>query len=202
MNRNEKSRIALRYWLLGAGYVKAVEAMTFAEEYHTGTRRDGVTPEFAHQVSIAHYVRTLAPHLRTPEDALAVAFLHDVREDYDVEYGVIEERFGPAVAKSVDAVTKEFKGERRDPAEVFAAIAADANASIVKLSDRINNHQSMVYVFSKQKVDAYTAETREYFLPMLKSARRRFADQEPAYENAKLVLESQLEFVGLLQARR
>ena len=33
-----KQRAALRYWLLGAGYTLASEALEFAERYHQGVR--------------------------------------------------------------------------------------------------------------------------------------------------------------------
>ncbi len=59
-----KSCIALRYWLLGRQWHLASEALEFAQAYHTGTRKDGVTPEMAHQVHVAHYQRTLAAALR------------------------------------------------------------------------------------------------------------------------------------------
>jgi (p)ppGpp synthase/HD superfamily hydrolase len=105
-----KQRAALRYWLLGAGYTLASEALEFAERYHQGVRKDGTTPELAHQIAIASYVRTLRGHLRYPEETLAVCLLHDVREDYDVADRVIRGTFGDIVADSVDAMTKVFCG--------------------------------------------------------------------------------------------
>lgn len=190
--RYAKQRIALRYWLAGAGYHLAAEALAFAEAHHRGTRKDGVTPELSHQVAIVSYLRTLVPHLAQPEWTLAVGLLHDVREDYEVADAEISSRFGPEVARAVDAMTKCFAGVARPEAEVFAAIGADPMASVAKAADRIHNQHTMVGVFSPEKVASYVAETRQWFLPMLKTARRRFPRQEAAYENAKLVLESQL----------
>lgn len=198
MDRYVKQRIAIRYWLAGAGFNTALEAMTFAEGFHQGTRKDGVTPEFAHQVAIAGYVRTLAPHLEFPEDTLTAVFLHDVREDYHISDVEIVTRFGARVAEAVDAMTKEFAGRRRDPRSVFDAIAASPVASVAKGADRINNQSSMVGVFSRDKMASYVAETREFFFPMLKEARRMFPRQEAAYENIKLVLENQVALVDEL----
>lgn len=198
MVRYERQRIALRYWLLGAQYFTALDALDFAGDYHRGTRKDGVTPEFSHQIAIAHYVRTLVPHLDHPEEAIAAAVLHDVCEDYDVEHAVLEARFGPIVAAAVRAMTKEHKGVRFDEGTVFAAIAADAVASVVKAADRIHNQSTMVGVFSPAKVASYVEETTTWFFPMLKAARRRFPRQEGAYENAKLVLESQVQLLAHL----
>ena len=186
-----KQRIALRYWLSGAGYWLALDAFEFAADHHRGTRKDGTTPEFAHQIAIASYLRTLQGSLLYPEETLAVAMLHDVREDYDIEAAVIEDRFGLIVASGVDAMTKEFKGIKRDPHAVFAAIAADPVASVVKPADRIHNQSSLLGVFSPEKARSYVAETREFFFPLVRTARRRFPRQEPAYENEKLMLEAQ-----------
>ena len=200
MADDAKQKIALRYWLLGAGFYKAAEALEFAASYHVGTRKDGVTPEFAHQIQIACHVRTLLPSLRHGEEAICVALLHDVREDYDVEDTVIRATWGNLVADSVDAMTKEFRGVRRDDVTLFARMAVDPVASVVKPADRIHNQHTMVGVFTPSKMAEYVAETRELFLPMLKAAKRNFPDQEPVYENHKLVLSTQLNLLEALLA--
>lgn len=193
-----KRQIALRYWLLGKQYYGAVEAMEYAASFHRGVRKDGVTPEFSHQVAIVSQLRTLDSALRYPQEVFTAGFLHDVREDYGVSDAEIVHRFGGQVASAVDALTKEFRGEKREPASVFDAIGNDPIASVVKLADRVHNHQSMVGVFSEAKMRAYLGETRTYFFPMIRRARRRFPDQEPVYENLKLVLVSQVELIEVM----
>lgn len=190
-----KQKIALRYWLLGAGYHRAATALEFAESYHVGVRKDGVTPEFAHQIQIASHVRTLLATMRHPEEALCVALLHDVREDYDVADDTIRHHFGDVVADGVDAMTKTFRGVRRDDPTLFARMAECPVASVVKPADRIHNQSTMVGVFTPQKMADYVAETNDLFLPMLKAAKRNFPDQEPVYENHKLMLTGQLSFL-------
>lgn len=200
MTNYGKQRLALRYWLLGRGFTQASRAMDFAEAYHCGTRKDGVTAEFAHQVEIVSYLRSLLPHLLHGEETLVAAFLHDVREDYDVSDEEIRSLFGPRVADAVDAVTKTFRGVRRDDVALFERIATDPIASILKPADRGHNQNTMVGVFSPEKMSAYIAETEELFLPMIRRARRTFPEQEPAYENAKLVLVSQMNLVRAITA--
>lgn len=187
-----KAHIALRYWMLGRDWHLAGSALDFAERHHTGTRKDGVTPEIAHQIQVAHYLRNLHELLMFPEESIATAFLHDVREDYDVADEEIRERFGSRVADAVDAMTKTFRGVDREPQAVFDRISADPIASVVKASDRIHNQHTAFGVFSAQKIDEYVGETETYFLPMLKAARVRFTRQEPVYENTKFVLKSQM----------
>jgi hypothetical protein len=73
-------------------------------------------------------------------------------------------------------------------------------ATVVKGSDRINNQSTMVGVFTPKKQMEYVRECEEHILPMLKSARRKFPDQEPAYENMKLVLTTQIAMVRAIHA--
>ncbi|MCE6958063.1 HD domain-containing protein [Cereibacter sphaeroides] len=195
-----KREISLRYWLQGKGFHMALEAMDFAKGFHTGLRRDGVTPEFDHQVSIGHYVRTLESSLIFAEQTFATIFLHDVREDFDVPDAEIRNRFGDRVADAVDAMTKTFRGVKRPAAEVFQRIGDDPRASVAKGADRGHNHRSMVGVFSLEKQVEYLAETKEFFLPMLKRARRAFPRQEPAYENIKHVLTGEIELIEAIHA--
>jgi (p)ppGpp synthase/HD superfamily hydrolase len=187
-----KSRIAIRYWLLGRGHLMAVRAMDLAAGYHIGVRKDKVTPEFAHQVAIVNYLRTLEPSLRHPDATFAVGFLHDVPEDYHLSLEVVGAEFTPQIRESVWRLTKVFGGTKKDPVAYFDAIAEDPIASIVKGGDRVHNQQSMPGVFSETKQREYITESQDFIIPMLKVARRRFPDQEPAYENLKHLLRSQI----------
>lgn len=186
-----KERIALRHWLLGREYYKAAEAMTYAEGFHDGLRKDGVTPEFNHQIRIALYVMTLTPHLMHPEATLTTVFLHDVCEDYDVEFSEITRRFGQQVGDATHAMTKIHKGIKRSAEEVKAEQQACPIASIVKGADRIHNQSTMAGVFGAEKIREYLTETEEFILPMLKVARRAFPSQDGAYQNARVVLNTQ-----------
>ncbi len=195
MQEFSKREISLRYWLQGAGYFDALQALEMAHEYHAGVRKDGVTPELDHQICIAHYLRTLHTGLQYPEATLVVALLHDVREDYGVSHAQIEQQFGSQVAHAVNALTKKFKGHTRDAHDLFQHMAQDPIASVVKGADRIHNLNSMMGVFSSTKQQAYVQEAEEFFFPMLKQARRLHPKQEPVYENLKLVLRSQVHLI-------
>jgi (p)ppGpp synthase/HD superfamily hydrolase len=192
MDDHLKDRTALRFWFYGRDYQRAARAMAVAERFHRGTRKDGVTPEFSHQVQIALYLRTLEGALLHPEETFAIAMLHDVREDYDLADDEIRSEFGDFVADGVDAMTKVFRGQRREATQVFQRIGDHAGASVAKLADRLHNQSGMLGVFSPAKMTRYMDETEHHFLPMLRRARRNFPAQEPAYENAKLMLTSQL----------
>jgi len=192
-----KQFIAMRYWLLGRNYFLALDALEYAAKHHTGTRKDGQTQEYFHQLSIGRYVKSISTSLEYPEETLATVFLHDVCEDYEIGFEEIESRFGVQVTQAVQLMTKKFRGYRKSDADYYREITNHKIASVTKGADRIHNIQSMVDVFTYEKQKEYIQETETYILPALKEARRLFPKQEPAYENIRHVLVSQIE---LLQA--
>lgn len=196
-----KREISLRYWMLGRGYHRAVAAMELGRRYHRGQRKDG-SPEFSHQVAIGQFVRTLISDLRHPEETLATIFLHDIREDYGLGDGEIRGSFGDQVANSVWHLTKVFRGTKRAPADVFEGISGDPIASIVKGADRIHNFSTMLGAFTESKQREYIDEAQTYIIPMLKRARREFPQQEPAYENIKWALTSQMSLIRAIHAAK
>lgn len=187
MKNFQKLKIALEYQLIGKGYLKALKAFNIARSYHSWTRKDGVTPEFQHQIEIALYLMTLkdVPNL---EEVITSALLHDIREDYGIEDSYIRVEFGNEVADAVEKLTKKFRGYEKDKKTYFEELSKCAIASIVKGADRIHNVNSMVWVFSPEKQLSYVSEVREYFLPMLKKARKNFPEQTFAYLNVETVL--------------
>lgn len=204
-SRYNKLRLHLRGWLQGRAeenpsYYVALKALEFAERYHTGTRKDGVTPEYQHQMEIAQYLRTQARSLLFPAETIAAAILHDIMEDYDIPMAVMVAEFGERVANAVWKLTKVHCGVKKSLEEYFREIATCPIASAVKGADRVNNLQSMLGVFTATKQKSYAQEVRDYFLPMLKLARRRFAEQEAVYENLKMMLTSQLEMLAAVHA--
>jgi len=192
-----KKIVALRHWMLGRSYHIALHALEFAAKFHTGTRKDNVTPEFDHQVTIALYIRTMVDLLSYPEETLAAVFLHDVCEDHDISFDEIEAKFGRQIRDAVICLTKVHRGIKVPPEVYFSKMASDEIASVVKGADRMHNMQTMNAVFSEDKQVHYISETLDYILPMLKEARRTFTRQEPVYENEKLVLLTQIELIRI-----
>lgn len=188
----EEDEVMLKYsklissiggYLKGKGMHKAIEAMEYAKKYHTGKRKDGMTPEFQHQIEIALYAQTLKD-IRHEEDVFCAVFLHDLREDYFISHEKIVEKFGVRVADSVEKLSKVIDGKKKNTGEYFAAIATCPIASIVKLCDRINNVSTMTGVFTIAKQREYLQETEKYFIPLAKACRKLFPDQSFSYYNA------------------
>lgn len=197
--RHIKQLAVMRGWLDGKGYFKAADALEFVRRMEQGTRKDGETPKFHHQLSIARLVATLAPHLAHPEETLAAAFLHDVLEDHDnVTRADLETRFGPMVADAVWRLSKKCAGMTKTYETYFAAMAECPIASIVKLCDRAHNVSTMVGVFTVDKQKAYLAEVDQWFFPLVRQGRRNFPRQYGAYENVKILLRSQVKLIRLI----
>lgn len=202
MNKYEKLRVALRYWLLGKAqvdkaYFDAMDALEWGSTLHVGTRKDGVTPEFQHQIEIAHYIRTL-PDLLFPAQTITAALLHDSTEDGYTTCDEVTRRYGHQVGQTVFRLDK--RGKKTE--EYFQQLATDPIGSVVKGSDRIHNMQSMVGVFTMNGQLHYIKEVKEHFLPMLKASRRLYPQQEPAYENIKHVLKSQVQLIEHIHAAK
>lgn len=200
MNTFQKKLLTLRQQLIGARYHHALAALEFAHRYHTGLRKDGVTPEFQHQIEIALFALTL-PDLMYRQEVIATILLHDVREDYGVTSDEIRNlffedlEFAERVVRAVENMTKEFRGVKKDEAVLFEAMSQDPIASIAKGCDRIHNVSSMLGVFTVEKQKIYIQEVVDLFLPMLKRARRLFPHQVNAYENIKFVLQTQMDLI-------
>jgi len=199
MNGFQKRRHTLRTYLLGANFHDALAVMTFVERFHTGTRKDGVTHEFDHQLKIALYALTL-PDLMYREEVIATILSHDTPEDYDVPQNEIvavmrDRDMAARVAEANDTMTKTFRGEKRDVPELFRRMGLNPISSIAKGCDRIDNYQSMPGVFTPIKQGSYLDEGDTLFLPMIKVARDQFPHQRLAYENMKFVMKSQMELI-------
>lgn len=200
MEKFNKSFVAIRYWLLGRKYHMALKALEYGYKFHLGKRKDGTTPEYFHQLSIAHFMRTFDSQLMYPEETLATIFLHDVCEDADVGFEEINAIFGQRVTTSVRYLTKKHRGTKIALNVYYDGIAEDAIASVGKGGDRIDNQGSMVGVFDFPKQKQYIEETETLILPMLKKARRRFTEQETVYENLKSFLNGQINLIRAIHA--
>ena len=194
MDRYQKLSIALKYYLIGKNYVRALEAFKFAADRHVGKRKDGVTPEFQHQIEIALHVTTLKD-LINEEDCIIAALLHDVQEDHNVDSETIGRLFGSDIQRAAWRLTKEFSSYKKNSEEYFTEIAKDPIASIVKGCDRVHNLNSMPGVFTKEKQQEYIKEAEENFLKMLKKAADNFPKQHLAYMNIRHMIKTQISLV-------
>ncbi len=220
-----KREISLRYWLQGRGYHSALRALELVKLYEEGEyRKDGTTPNVDHMIEIALYVSRL-PNVRDMETLLVACLLHDLVEDHGVPIEVVRSLFGNQAANAIWNVTKKIPifsggatvdvsflsldgdkillnkgGEKvgvheRDEDDLYVAMSFDPIASLVKPADRSHNQKTMAGVFGHQKQVDYVQFTDGRILPMMKIARRRFPDQEPAYVMIETLLKAQARIV-------
>lgn len=213
-----KQKINLRAFLIGAKYFRAARVMEIAEAFHPGTRKDGKTPSFAHQIAVAQYNRTILGSVLYPELTLACDLIHDTPEDGDMSYEEIIVMFGQAVddlefgrqlADAAERMTKKFRGVRKPDSVYYAGIAESPIASISKGCDRPHNISTMVGeidyatrdiniekpIFSWDKQHEYIEETEVLFIPAMKKARKLWPAQEPAYQNILHVTRLQISLI-------
>jgi len=196
-HHHQKQLVYMRGFLDGRAWYKAWAAMELARSLEEGYRKDGCTPKFHHQLQVARLVATLLPHLIYPEETLAAAFLHDLREDHpkEINAAALIEQFGPLVADAVWTLSKKSGGMVKDYDTYFAELAKCPVASIVKLADRCHNLHTMQGVFGPEKQRTYAEEIDTWFFPMIKRARHNFPRQYAAYENLKIILICQHELL-------
>lgn len=194
--RTKKAVSNLRARLLGAAmenkeWYRAVDALEFAIEKHDGVfRKDKTTPYILHPVDVARFVLTL-PNLMYRTDSVAASLLHDVREDCGVSHQELVTLVGTMAADAVECMTKKCEGLFKKEVFYFSELAKNPCGSILKPADRINN-QLTLEVFTPAKALETVQFTEDHIIPMMKTARRRFCEQELAYENMKLILELQI----------
>ena len=97
------------------------------------TRRDGVTPYFRHVGEVAVRVRSNGGS----EEAIAVAYLHDVLEDTQVTQENLEHAGFPAIV--VEAVVAMTKREGEPYEDYLQRVRANPLAAKVKVYDMLAN---------------------------------------------------------------
>lgn len=200
MNTTEysKLKLVLEQRLLGMAdvsprYFVVIEALRYAEKIHSGTRKDGVTPEFYHQLSILGRAMSMHPLLIDPASVYVAILLHDAPEDYKEIIHDLIVKF-PEDSHNALALSKyrfkhrygtTFDTEAKVYQDYMDELAQSPVLSVVKLLDRLHNLSTMPGVFNKDKMLRYIKEVDEYFMLMLKQAKRLHPKQSNAYELIK-----------------
>ena len=148
-------------------------AFLFASKAHETQKRASGEPYIVHPVAVA---KTLCTYNADPT-TIIVALLHDVIEDTDYSYQDIKEKFGEQVANLVDGLTKiqnisysEGAKHAVDEMEyasnfqkMLISMSKDIRVIWIKLSDRLNNMQTLKYLpiekqirISKETLNIYT----------------------------------------------
>jgi hypothetical protein len=185
----------LNGWLAGRGFHKASEALHFARALHNGLRKDGLTPEFEHQVFQVNYILPFVDLLIYPEDTITTFILHDTIEDTNKNRRDITAQFGERVGDATWLMTKKDAGMTKSLDVYYPELFENAITSLVKPTDRIHNLKSMPDAgWQTSKIRKYGDDVEDYYYPGMKRARGLFPSQRPIYEHLKTSLSMQVEW--------
>lgn len=142
------------------------ETWQCAAEAHQGQTFPGTTwPYIVHISTVAMEVMAALAVETMPAPNLAIqcALLHDVIEDTPTTYQQVAERFGPAVADGVLALTKDesLPDKRTQMMDSLTRIQQQPHEIWqVKLADRIANLNAPPHYWTVDKIKAYQVEAR------------------------------------------
>ena len=146
-----------------------LDAYKFANEKHFGQKRLTGEDYIIHPLNVAYILTRISADYET----LSAALLHDVVEDCNVSIDEIEEKFGHNIAILVDGVTKINKLKISGTTEalinnqrkIIVGLSEDVRVIIIKLSDRLNNMQTL-FVHSEKKQKLTARETLDILTPI------------------------------------
>ncbi|WP_156251035.1 HD domain-containing protein [Pseudactinotalea terrae] len=120
---------------MSTGQDLVARARHLAAAAHAGQYDKAGEPYIGHPARVAADIELNAP-APVRDNAVAVAWLHDVVEDTDVTLTEIRTRFGSIVADAVGAITHR----RHEPrAAYYRRVAANPLALLVKVADIADN---------------------------------------------------------------
>lgn len=148
---------------------KILDALEFATKSHDGVVRRSGEPYIIHPIAVAKILMDNQMDYST----VIAGLLHDVVEDTEISLLEIEKRYGKAVAKLVDGVTKidkitaekENLTDADDKKRLLLAMGDDIRVIFIKLADRLHNMRTIKYL-SPAKQQAVSRETQELFIPI------------------------------------
>jgi len=148
---------------------KVESAQFFAKDRHKGmTRKDGVTPYYAHLGSVVSYLKSLGV---TDEDVLCSGWLHDTIEDTDTTFDELYERFGKKVAVLVSSLSKDKKFPKKARELVYVKQLKDAplEAKIIKLCDISANLKDLANSKMSKNQRKKTINQKLHYLRVIKN---------------------------------
>ena len=144
-------------------------AYEVAAKAHQGQFRASGRPYITHPVIVADILIDMGLDVAT----VCAALLHDTVEDTYLTDADLRQNFGDEIADLVAGVTKldkiQFHNKEEEQAEnmrkMFFAMAKDIRVMLIKLSDRLHNMRSLMYL-SAEKQQIIAKETLDIFAPI------------------------------------
>ena len=145
-------------------------AYVFSMAAHGSQKRASGDPYYSHPIEVAG----ILTDLKLDDETIATAILHDTIEDTVATQEEIAAKFGPAVARMVDGVTKLSKIEAQSATERAAenlrkfllAMSDDIRVLLVKLADRLHNMRTLHFIPDPEKRRRIAKETMDIYAPL------------------------------------
>lgn len=183
--------------LKNLGYAKSIKALNLiknslnSENGHI--RHDG-TEYYMHCIEVAMHLYNSG---YTSELILTVALLHDYIEDAcgteEEKSSYITEVFGQEIAKRVQILTKKkgvnYHSDIEEKENYLIEILKDEDTCLVKLSDRTLNFLQLQNC-SLEHLEKQLKETSEFYLKMIKTARKIHPQHSGFIYTTELLLKS------------
>ncbi|MEK7565089.1 MAG: RelA/SpoT family protein [Patescibacteria group bacterium] len=143
------------------------KAYTFAEQAHTGQKRDSGENYIIHPLSIAQ----ILADFNMDHETVSAGLLHDVLEDTKTTPEILEKEFGTNITFLVRSVTKlhhvNYSGEKNyieNFHKMILATAKDIRVVLIKLADRLHNLETLeTYKGNKERI---AREALEVYAPL------------------------------------
>jgi GTP pyrophosphokinase len=149
-------------------------AYDFSKAAHGYQLRRSGDPYITHCVEVGLILVELL-EIRIDETLIIAALLHDVVEDTQITLDEVEQRFGPAVARLVDALTKISGLQLGDRSKVheqantfrkmLLSMAKDIRVVLIKLADRLHNMRTLEHLKRERALDI-ARETIDIYAPL------------------------------------
>lgn len=144
------------------------KAYEYARLAHQGQKRKTGEDYIYHSLATAFNLAELKMDMTT----IAAGLLHDVPEDTDRTLDDVRKEFGDEICTLVSGITKlgtlKYRGMERyaeNLRKMFIAMANDLRTIIIKLSDRLDNVQTL-HVHRPDKAQRIAQETLEIYAPI------------------------------------
>ncbi|MBP3630541.1 MAG: HD domain-containing protein, partial [Clostridia bacterium] len=165
----EEFKILIKGKFKASAQEKIFKALSYAEEKHSGQKRESGKPYIIHPIAVA----TILLNYGLDEEAICASLLHDVIEDCEVTENELVQEFGVDITELVNGVSRvktlRYKSSANENNEslrkMFIAMAKDIRVIFIKLADRLHNMRTLESVSAEHQIRK-SLDTRDVYIPI------------------------------------
>ena len=176
---------------MGRTWTNTLQALYIARQAHNGQFRKSGEPYIIHPLTVASHLLSMGI---MDDTIIATALLHDYKEDCCDDLTNLP--LSNEIKQAIELVSfdkhwyKTNAGlEKQDAFKIhYAKIAENPIATLVKLADRCNNVSTMSGIFNEEKLHEYIDETKNFIIPLIRTAKNHW----PQYSDALFIMKYHL----------